>query len=90
MSITQPWGLKDSKLRWLEVPEKLQKIFNFLSWLKKDLDIEKEYKVDQWGDIMVLACRSDIRIPGLGTALIKEGVRVLEERDIKVITICKE
>lgn len=72
--------------RHARCPEKLQKIFNFLSWLKKDLDIEKEYKVDQWGDIMVLACRSDIRIPGLGTALIKEGVRVLEERDIKVFT----
>lgn len=67
-------------------PEKLQKIFNFLSWLKRDLDIEAEYKVDQWGDIMVLACRSDIRVPGLGTALIKEGVRVLEERGITVFT----
>ena len=55
-----------------------------MSWLKKDLDIEAEYKVDQWGDIMVLACRSDIRVPGLGTALIKEGVRVLEERGITV------
>jgi len=67
-------------------PEKLAKIFNFLEWLKKDLDIEKEYNVDQWGDIMILACRSDIRVPGLGTALVKEGLRVMEDRGFTVFT----
>jgi len=67
-------------------PEKLTKIFNFLDWLKRDLDIEKKYQVEKWGDIMILACRSDIRVPGLGTALVKEGMRVIEDRGIRVLT----
>jgi len=67
-------------------PEKLTKIFNFLDWLKKDLDVEKAYKVERWGDVMILACRSDLRVPGLGTALVKEGLSIMEERGIKVFT----
>jgi len=72
--------------RYAKCPEKLQKIFNFLELLKKDLTIETEYQVEKWGDIMILACRSDIRVPGLGTALVREGIRVMEERGFTVFT----
>ena len=70
--------------RYERCPKKLTKIFNFLDWLKRDLDVQKEYKVEEWGDIMILACRSDIRVPGLGTALVKEGIRVMEDRGFTV------
>lgn len=72
--------------RYERCPKKLTKIFNFLDWLKRDLDVQKEYKVEEWGDIMILACRSDIRVPGLGTALVKEGIRVMEDRGFTVFT----
>jgi len=72
--------------RFERCPEKLTKIFNFLDWLKRDLDVQKEYKVEEWGDIMILACRSDTRVPGLGTALVKEGIRVMEDRGFSVLT----
>jgi len=67
-------------------PEKLQKIFDFLDWLDKNADIENTYQVNQWGDIMILACRSNQRVPGLGTALIEEGIRLMEERGVSVLT----
>ena len=70
--------------RYERCPEKLTKIFNFLDQLKRDLDVQKEYKVEEWGDIMILACRSDMRVPGLGTALVKEGIRVMEDRGFSV------
>lgn len=35
---------------------------------------------------MILACRSDTRVPGLGTALVKEGIRVMENRGFSVLT----
>jgi len=72
--------------RFEKCPEKLTKIFDFLEWVKKDLDMEKTYKVEKWGDVMILTCRSDIRVPGLGTALVKEGMRVMEDRGIRVLT----
>ena len=40
--------------------------------------------MERWGDVMILACRSDLRVPGLGTALVKEGLSIMEERGIKV------
>ena len=78
--------LKEEKScpRYERCPEKLQKIFDFLDWLDKNADIENTYQVNQWGDIMILACRSDQRVPGLGTALIAEGIRLMEEKGVSV------
>ena len=70
--------------RFERCPEKLTKIFNFLDQLKRGLDVQKDYEVEEWADIMILACRSDTRVPGLGTALAKEGIRVMEDRGFTV------
>ena len=70
--------------RFERCPEKLTKIFNFLDQLKRDLDVQKDYEVEEWADIMILACRSDTRVPGLGTALAKEGIRVMEDHGFTV------
>ena len=52
--------------------------------MKKDIDMAKDYNVDKWADIMILVCRSDTRVPGLGTALIKEGITIMKDRGITV------
>jgi len=67
-------------------PEKLKKIFAFLDWMKEDLDVAKDYGVEEWGDVMILACRSDRRTPGLGTELLRRGLEIMEDRGVKVIT----
>ena len=67
-------------------PEKLKKIFAFLDWIKEDLDIARDYGVEEWGDVMILACRSDRRTPGLGTELVRRGLEIMEDRGVKVIT----
>ena len=73
--------------RCMRCPEKLQTIFNFLDTVNQDLDIEKTFHVEEWADVFILACRSDQRVPGLGTALVKEGVRLMEERGLSVFDI---
>ena len=65
-------------------PEKLRKIFEFLDWMKKDLDVARDYGVEEWGDVMILACRSDRRTPGLGTELVRRGLEIMEDRGVKV------
>ena len=65
-------------------PEKLKKIFAFLDWMKEDLDVARDYGVEEWGDVMILACRSDRRTPGLGTELLRRGLEIMEDRGVKV------
>ena len=67
-------------------PEKLKKIFTFLDWMKEDLDVARDYGVEEWADVMILACRSDLRTPGLGTELVRRGLEIMEERGVKVFT----
>ena len=67
-------------------PEKLKKIFAFLDWMKEDLDVAGEFGVEEWADVMILACRADKRTPGLGTELVRRGVEIMEDRGVKVIT----
>ena len=52
--------------------------------MKSKVDMEKEYGVDSWADVELLACRSDMRVSGLGTALVKRAVGIMEERGVKV------
>merc|ERR1739838_470499 len=68
------------------LPRKLSSIFTFLDYMKSNVDIEKEYKVDAWADVEFLVCRSDKRGPGLGTELVRRAVGIMEERGVKVIT----
>ena len=65
-------------------PEKLQKIFQFLDWLKEDLDLHGDYGAEEWGDVMILTCRSDLRTPGLGTELVRRAVQTMQDRGVKV------
>ena len=65
-------------------PEKLQKIFQFLDWLKEDLDLPGDYGAEEWGDVMILTCRSDLRTPGLGTELVRRAVQTMQDRGVKV------
>ena len=65
-------------------PEKLRKVFAFLDWLKLDLDIGKECEVKEWGDVILITCRSDLRTPGLGTELARRAVQAVRDRGVKV------
>jgi len=67
-------------------PSKLSTIFTFLDYMKSHINIEKEYKVNTWGDVEFLVCRSDTRVPGLGTELTRRAVEIMEQRGVKVIT----
>ena len=66
------------------LPRKLSSIFTFLDYMKSNVNIEKEYKVDAWADVEFLVCRSDKRVPGLGTELVRRAVGIMEERGVKV------
>jgi len=72
--------------RWKKCPDKMHKIFAFLGHLKSGVDIGQDYSVSQWGDIMILACNTDRRVPGLGTALTKAALSDMEEQGVKVFT----
>ena len=52
--------------------------------MKSNVDMAKEYMVDTWADVEFLVCRSDIRVPGLGTELVRRAVVIMEERGVKV------
>merc|ERR1719348_1162222 len=69
-----------------QCPDKLEAIFTFLDWTKKDLDVTKECGVDTWAYLSILVCDTSVRVPGLGTCLVKTGMDVLAETGIKVIT----
>lgn len=72
--------------RWRKCPDKMHKIFAFLGQVKSGVDVGRDYGVTQWGDIMILACNSNRRVPGLGTALTKAAMQDIEEQGVKVIT----
>jgi len=72
--------------RWKKCPHKMQKIFAFLDHVKEGVDIGRDYNVPKWADIMILACDSNRRVPGLGTALTKTAMKDVEEKGVKVIT----
>ena len=84
MSTYSPSSTAEKCSRFERCPEKLTRIFTFLDSLKEDLNIQKNYNVKQWADIMILACRPEARIPGLGTELVKEGMRLMEQQGITV------
>ena len=65
-------------------PEKLKKVFQFLDCLKEELDIARDYGVEEWGDVVILACRSDLRTPGLGTELVSQAIKRVKDRGVKV------
>jgi len=72
--------------RWRKCPDKMHKIFTFLGHLKSGVDIAEDYGVSQWGDILILACNANRRLPGLGTALTKAALQDVEEQGVKVIS----
>jgi len=72
--------------RWRKCPDKMHKIFAFLDHVKRGMDIGQDYGVTQWGDILILACNANRRVPGLGTALTKAALQDMEEKGVKVIT----
>ena len=67
-----------------QCPDKLEAIFTFLDWTKKDLDVTHQYGVDTWADVMILVCDTSTRVPGLGTCLVKSGINFVAETGIKV------
>lgn len=79
-------GAEDDLPRCRRMPEKFGRVMEFLSFLSEGIDISSSYQVDQWSDIMLLAARSDIRIPGLGTELVTRGMDLAQKRGIKVQT----
>ena len=68
-------------------PQKLDAIFTFLDWMKKDLDLKRDHGIEQWADVAILACNIDRRKPGLGTKLVDQAVNIMiEEVGVKALT----
>ena len=68
-------------------PDKLDAIFTFLDWMKKDLDPSRDHGIEQWADVAILACNLDRRIPGLGTKLVEKATNmIIEEAGVKALT----
>ena len=67
------------------IPEKLQRIFDFIDFMKSHVDLARDYGVETWAEVELLACHSATRVPGLGTELIARGVQKLREDGVEVI-----
>ena len=67
------------------IPEKLQRIFDFIDFMKSHVDLARDYGAETWAEVELLACHSATRVPGLGTELIARGVQKLREDGVEVI-----
>ena len=65
-------------------PEKLSKIFQFINFMKSQCCVGDMFGVEDWHDVEFLVCHSERRTPGLATEIIRTGVRILKEREVKV------
>merc|ERR1719318_1691622 len=54
--------------------------------MTKGLDMARDYQVSTWGDVDFLVCRSDVRVPGLGTELSRRAVDMQLQRGVRVVT----
>ena len=43
-----------------------------------------QFGVDEWTDVEFLACHSQLRVPGLGTELVRIGIDMLAVQGTKV------
>ena len=68
----------------LVCPSKLQSIFRFIERMKSELDVSSQYGVTQWAEVEFLVCHSEVRVPGLGTELIRIGTNMLADTGTKV------
>ena len=71
---------------YAQFPAKLSKIFTLLDSMTRGLDMARDYQVSTWGDVDFLVCRSDVRMPGLGTELGRRAVDMQHMRGVRVIT----
>ena len=69
---------------YAQMPAKFSKIMTLLKIMKNEMNIPRDYKVNTWSDVDFLVCRSDTRIPGLGTQLCKKALAILLQRGVKV------
>ena len=69
---------------YAQMPAKFSKIMTLLKIMKKEMNIPRDYKVNTWSDVDFLVCRSDTRIPGLGTQLCKTALAILQQRGVQV------
>ena len=52
--------------------------------MRSHVDVSADYNVDTWADVEFVTCHSQIRVPGLATEIIRNGVSILKERGVKV------
>ena len=74
----------------LVCPSKLQSIFRFIERMKSELDVSSQYGVTQWAEVEFLVCHSEVRVPGLGTELIRIGTNMLADTGTKVTMASSE
>ena len=46
--------------------------------------MQSQFGVDEWTDVEFLACHSQLRVPGLGTELVRIGMDMLAAQGTKV------
>ena len=69
---------------YAQMPAKLSKIRTLLKRMQEEMNIPRDYKVNTWSDVNFLVCRSETRVPGLGTQLCKKALAILLQRGVKV------
>ena len=86
--VTERHGDKAEEDSDLVCPSKLTSIFQFIDGMKSKLDVAGQYGVSQWAEVEFLVCHSQLRVPGLGTELVRIGTNMLADTGTKVNPDC--
>ena len=76
---------KSKTPRCRQISDKMQTIFTFLDWVKRDLNVKEKYNHNEIAEVMFLTCNIERRVPGLGTELTRKATEATLDAGIKAI-----